>query len=113
MARKPYAVEAGIPIPGEASKYPLAVMRIGDSFLIPYRADIPKNRHQARVASVIAAYGRRHPQFRFTTRQMANGIRVWRVPTPRALLDETPPPMPTNYKARIHLLDEVKPRRRA
>ena len=74
------AIEKDIEIPPPTrSKYRFEEMEKGDSQLIPYNDDHPSivaNRViNAARAYVLKAGGKK----KFTTRQLGNGLRVWRV----------------------------------
>jgi hypothetical protein len=51
-------------------KYPFREMAVGDSFFY-------HNPRQIRVAA--AMFAKRHPGYKFTTRKVDGGIRVWRI----------------------------------
>jgi hypothetical protein len=78
MAEKPkaagkYPIEKNVPIPYakiEGSRFPFAEMAVGDSVFIPG----PKRVFTSSLARVRYAKG-----YRFTTRTVDGGIRVWRI----------------------------------
>lgn len=82
-----YPVERGVPIPAPfkrvvrvgMQKYPWAEMEVGDSFFVPHTPEEPgtwvQNRVNASAVHWLKRYARSH---RFTTRQLANGVRCWR-----------------------------------
>ena len=68
-------VEKGIPIPGKRGnkhEYPFNKMEIGDSFL----EEDKKLRNI--VQSAAFDYGKNN-NMKFTTRDVGNGIRIWRI----------------------------------
>lgn len=69
-------IEESVPIPEQrrgGKKYPFAAMKPGDSFFVPgTKAETVAARNAA------ANYGKRH-NWRFTTRWLQLGIRIWRV----------------------------------
>lgn len=80
-------IETSIPIPDLNARkrvYPFAEMKTGDSFLVPVPAEpgdtfkVRRKRKQAFVSERIrrcrAASGRK-----FATRQVDDGVRVWRI----------------------------------
>jgi hypothetical protein len=69
-----YEIQSGIPIPAgrNNNKYPFRAMRIGDSF---FAAGIK----QSGISSVLYAFSKRNPEFRFTVRKEGDGVRVWRI----------------------------------
>lgn len=78
-------IDKNIPVPtsgiqkGRPRKYPIESLEIGDSFLIPYEKDVNKNAMHSRASGSIANFRKKHPEKKFTTRQMEDGIRVWRI----------------------------------
>jgi hypothetical protein len=75
------STESGIPLKRPAnhgqSKYPLNTMEVNDSFLV--RVCHPTNRKKFQSAVLRAAWNIRETGKRFTSRQVENGVRVWRV----------------------------------
>lgn len=63
-----FAIEKNIPFP---EKYPFRVMEVGDSFLVPDKFEVYRLRS-------IMGHHHRNSGLRFTTRTVAEGIRVWR-----------------------------------
>lgn len=73
----PFKIEKHVPMPeerhaGNFSKYPFRNMKVGDSFLTPM-----VEKYEIKRAVQNANFTKRHG--RFTYRQEANGVRVWRV----------------------------------
>ena len=70
------AVEVGIPLTASKtqSKYPIATLQVGESFLIPGSITNVESR-----ASSLAFYWSRKLQRRYVTRRVADGIRIWRL----------------------------------
>lgn len=69
-------IEKGVRIPENAPRgsnqhYPLASMKVGDSFLVPFLDEM-------KVRSAVSHHGRRYGRT-FRVLKMPNGIRVWRV----------------------------------
>jgi hypothetical protein len=82
-----YAVEPGVPIPpvpvsepnDGLPKYPFRVMGLGDSFLVPYAGEAGAG-VQNRLNAAWHHFVRRvAPTWRFTTRQVDDGVRCWRI----------------------------------
>ena len=79
-----YNVEANIPIPASGgggiakgstwTRYPFAIMDVGDSFLI--EGDNSHEWKRARTAA--STYGGRNGA-KFASRIVGNGLRIWRV----------------------------------
>lgn len=71
-----YTVEHNVELPPShrhrKSKWPFHDMKVGDSFVV---ADIDRWKYAQACASI---YGKRLGR-RFTTRQMDDGLRVWRI----------------------------------
>ena len=74
-------IEQGIPVPGMRSQsnvkpmlYPFAKMKKGDSFFV--RASTVSDKHK--VSSAAHRYFKPFKVKKYTTRSIANGIRVWR-----------------------------------
>ena len=80
-------IDKNIPIPdsrfgnkdGRPPKYPLKDLEINDSFLIPYEEGIEKNKMHSRASGSIANFNKKYPEKKFVTRQIDDGIRVWRI----------------------------------
>jgi hypothetical protein len=80
-------IETGIPVPDlNASKrvYPFAEMKEGDSFLVPVPASPSETFHARRKhkQAFVAERARRYRAAtgrKFTTRQVEDGVRVWRI----------------------------------
>lgn len=109
-----FEIEKGVPLPvgsSGARRYPLRDMLVGDSFAVPRPDHLTLSRHQAQLASTIWAFERRHPGFKFRTRQEGDGVRVWRVASVN-LFDQNVPP-PPERAARVHRLDDTKRSRAA
>lgn len=72
-------ITKGIPIPpkncGTKSCYPLREMKVGDSFLV----EVPAGERKAKFQVALCLAARRVEGKKFTTRQVENGVRVWRV----------------------------------
>lgn len=74
-------IEKGIPLPtpsrgnGPSSKYPWGLMEIGDSFFVAVTEKTKRGKVQSRLGQV-----GRGGQFgiKVATRQVDNGVRVWR-----------------------------------
>lgn len=75
-----FVVEENVPIPDRIRgrectiKYPIEIMKVGDSFLIPMRAD----GRYVHISGSFREWARR-TGFEFSSRKLVNGIRVWRV----------------------------------
>lgn len=73
-----YEIEKNVPLAGKAmgrnTKYPLASMEIGDSFVVPLK--YPEQRNT--LASTISIFSRKHGR-KFATRRIDNSVRVWRI----------------------------------
>lgn len=65
----PVTIEKGVPLPGRAfkSEYPFAQMEVNDSFLVPG------------VKSVATKNAAAQTGFKFKTKKVDGGCRVWRV----------------------------------
>ena len=69
-------IETGIPMPpglgqrGRSRKYPWREMKVGDSFLVP---GVTRQKWRSAPA------GEKATGFKFATRAVEGGIRVWRV----------------------------------
>jgi hypothetical protein len=76
-------IEANIPLPpkarstGTAPKFPFAALAIGDSFLAPTTAKNAKARR--RVLSCLMIYHAKKTGFRYASRKVDGGIRIWRI----------------------------------
>jgi len=77
-----YKVDKNVPMPANAyrrynGELPLGKLEIGDSFLIECKAD-KQNRviHSVRVR--LGRFTKRDPQYKFISRKVENGVRVWR-----------------------------------
>lgn len=74
-----FVLETGVPIPKRTagrhgSKYPFAVMEVGQSFLI--EGDVKA----ATVRSAVGAFSKRNPDSgKFAVRGTDGGLRVWRI----------------------------------
>lgn len=69
-------IERGIPVPPvRAPKYPLREMKVGDSFLIPFRGFPNGDLNVRKVAAYVA---RSISGFRIVVRKQSRGWRVWR-----------------------------------
>lgn len=68
-------IEKGVPLPsderGRAAKYPWAEMEIGDSFFL-------KDGSSSSISGAASNAGKRLG-FKFSTREMDDGVRVWRI----------------------------------
>lgn len=82
-----YPVETGIPLPPPyvrprrvgLKKYPWPDMEVGDSFFVPFTPEEPGTWVQNRVNASAVHWLKRYARTRrFTTRQMAGGLRCWR-----------------------------------
>lgn len=77
-------IESGIPVPprvgggGRPGKYPFEHMTPGDSFLVTYQDGQPPAHAARRLASATKGASKR-TGFKFTTRRLKDGVRVWRV----------------------------------
>lgn len=58
--------------------YPFADLAVGDSFLVPASGPGERRRVQLRLSAAISQRQRRG-KGKYTTRQEAGGVRVWRV----------------------------------
>lgn len=69
-----FKIEKGIPLSkvnlSRPFRYPWAQMEVGDSFIF--------QGERKNIATVAHAYGRRH-NIKFATRNMPDGVRVWRI----------------------------------
>ncbi len=78
-----YKVESGVKITGirvtsSQDNFPFALMKVGDSFLIPASDPVAKNPNTLHYAAKI--YARSTPGFTITTRMQLNKERrVWRL----------------------------------
>lgn len=72
------AIEKNIPAPtshpGRPAKYPWHDMEVGDSFFLPNAG----RTEQQRLSTRATAFARRRG-FKFATRRMDGGVRVWRL----------------------------------
>lgn len=73
-----YAVDKRIPLPGDSgirgrTKYPFAMMEIGDSFFVP-RVNVKRNTIDSAKRKAQLNLGRK-----FTLRTYPDGVRIWRV----------------------------------
>lgn len=69
-------VEKHIPLPPirqEYANYPFEEMEVGDSFFVPDMDGIMAHRLQVQIS-----YQRHRSDKRFTSRRVADGVRVWR-----------------------------------
>ena len=74
-----YTIDKKIPIPEKQSKYPWREMEVGDSFFVE-ATDHDKGRLQKDLFNSSGYYARRNnAKAKFTTRQMDDGVRVWRI----------------------------------
>ena len=75
-------IEKGVPIPPPrpgTNTYPLADMKVGDSFLVPYKPGRSPGSSQAMIATHARVWrNRKGNGWTFTTRQEADGTRIWR-----------------------------------
>lgn len=71
-----FVIDNNIPVPPlptrASSKFPLALLEVGDSFLHAVEND------RNRLASAAHQYGVRHGK-KFTVRRVEGGFRVWRI----------------------------------
>lgn len=76
--QKTYKVEKGIPIPPKKtfSKYPFAILEIGDSFLVPFKGN---HSNPGLLANRVGANCRRFVGKKFCYRIIEDGVRVWRI----------------------------------
>jgi hypothetical protein len=81
-------VEEGVPIPKDYApdhnwrkKYPFEKLGVGASFLIKVPEGTPRGKLARSVSNAAWAFRNRcgHPEQVFTTRQVPEGVRVWRV----------------------------------
>jgi hypothetical protein len=76
-------IESNIPLPskgrstGAAPRFPFAALAIGDSFLAPTTAENAKARR--RVLSCLMIYHAKKTGFRYASRKVDGGIRIWRI----------------------------------
>ena len=76
-------IENNIPLPpkghstGAAPRFPFAALAIGDSFLAPTTAKNAKARR--RVLSCLMIYHAKKTGFRYASRKVDGGIRIWRI----------------------------------
>lgn len=81
-----YPIEKGVPVVakraprrGPRSKYPLAVMRAGDSFFVPAAKTAAPRTARALSVAVSQYKKKAGGTVQFTLRTVANGVRVWRI----------------------------------
>lgn len=83
-----YPIESGVPIPpiyrravrGNARIYPFETMEVGDSFFVPGTPEEPGTWVQNRVNASANYWLKRYARTRrFLTRQLADGVRCWRI----------------------------------
>jgi hypothetical protein len=91
--KQAFTIEKGVPIPSDGKQTQgfsamLRAMEVGDSFVVPY--DAPGMAKSAGVATNVASraaqFARANPGFKFVTRTVDGGTRVWRVAAPDAAL---------------------------
>lgn len=76
-------IESNIPLPpkarstGARPKLPFTALAIGDSFLAPTTAKNAKARR--RVLSCLMIYHAKKTGFRYASRKVDGGIRIWRI----------------------------------
>lgn len=72
-----FEIDKGIAIPPKESRsrYPFALMKVGDSFFVEGTG----RSLGSCISSAIRLRVRSHPEERYTRRKKANGIRVWRI----------------------------------
>lgn len=74
-------IEKGIEIPsrlrksGKPSKYPFAQLEVGESFLVRTTSKKSKVNRQVGLCSSFRKYAPK----RFTSRTIAEGVRIWRI----------------------------------
>lgn len=74
----PIEIDKNVPVPSKHSngrhiKYPFSTMHVGDSFFVP-------DGKQTSLTATARNWAVRHGgQYRFVTRQVPGGVRVWRV----------------------------------
>ena len=78
-------VEKGLPIPksgsgGHNAKYPWDSMEIGDSFLVPYRPNVPNAHTQTNLLCCANGHAKKNnlPN-KYRTRCCPDGVRIWRI----------------------------------
>lgn len=79
MAKKPnseFKIDKGVPVPKprrppRKSKYPIAAMKPGDSFLVPG--------YTFRNVSSMTSYAQKRFGGRYVMRTVDGGVRIWRV----------------------------------
>jgi hypothetical protein len=75
-------IDKNIPVPDKKSgancKYPWREMKVGDSFLVPYRSAADANERAYQQSGIINNQKSYRPK-RYTSRQQKDGIRVWRI----------------------------------
>jgi hypothetical protein len=81
-----FKIEKGVPLPlprrpRRLAKYPFANLQVGDSFLVP---GFSKN---GQISGSLANWAKAHPEWRFATRKVEGGLRVWRIEDRPALKD--------------------------
>ena len=69
-----FEIERGVPMPKLRNKYPFEHMDVGDSFLVP--ADM---KDEIKTISSAASYAGKQLKFKFVTKTVDEGVRVWRV----------------------------------
>ena len=71
-----FEIEKGVEIPKNSALalYPFKTMDVGDSFFVPCDAD-----QREKVQRTISQCARRRQPLKFVTRQLADGVRCWRI----------------------------------
>jgi hypothetical protein len=77
-----YRIEKNVPIPegtgrGRPAKYPFAKMQVGDSFLV-----MGSPNEQSTAQKSAHSFAQINPKFKFVTRTLNHGLRIWRVTKP-------------------------------
>ncbi len=81
---RPYKIEKNVPIVTKVNnlarpKYPFEEMVVGDSFKVS-RFGKAKRKIASRLGSAARDFvAKNHPDWKFSVRQVEDGVRVWRV----------------------------------
>ena len=80
-----FTIETGIEVPvatrvrADAPKYPFAIMKVGDSFLIPAAGAKELEQVEGRMRGAVGRYTKQeNGTVKFTVRRVEGGIRTWR-----------------------------------
>jgi len=76
-----YKIDKNIPIPKSKTKrtqYPWREMAIGDSIFVSDEEAPPSGAY-----TTPSYFALRNPEYKFTTRKVDGGYRIWRIPCPK------------------------------